>query len=112
MFVRRVTDSVVALPPWLKFIYMVSMTWAIGHCAVTAYGTPSQRFVAAIAGIIGALCILLTLHIGIAYHASQIAKKNAELATLRRVLADATTLEDDRGILVRARVTRDRLTVE
>lgn len=108
--IRRFVASFTGLPPWLKFIYLIAVTWAIGHCAITAYGTQDQRFVAAVAGVIGAVCILVVLHVGIAYYVNQIARKDAELEMLRAVVADATSQAGDRDSLAPDRAVQDRRT--
>lgn len=63
--VRFVVGSLIALPPWLRFVYLISLTWAGGHCYITAYGSQAQREIAAAAGVFGAISILITLHVAI-----------------------------------------------
>lgn len=84
-----------APPPWLQFVYAVAIAWSIGHCYITATGTQEQRNTAAVMGVIGAICILLVLHFGISYYVQEIARRDAELAILRRVLTDAIDRADD-----------------
>lgn len=74
---RRIFGSLVALPPWLRFVYLVSLTWAAGHCYVTAYGSQAQREMAAGAGVFGAVCILVTLHVAIARYVEDEAERRA-----------------------------------
>lgn len=64
----RFVCSVAALPTWLKFVYIVSLTWAVGHCLICAYAPADVRLVAAMAGAPGAAAILVTLHVGIRHY--------------------------------------------
>lgn len=52
----------------LVIINIGSMLWAIGHCWITAFGSQEDRFVAAIAGILGASIILAILNVSVYLH--------------------------------------------
>jgi Na+/melibiose symporter-like transporter len=49
----------------LVIINIGSILWAIGHCWITAFGSQEDRFVAAIAGILGAAVILAILNVSV-----------------------------------------------
>lgn len=98
-----------APPPWLQFVYAVAIAWSIAHCYITASGTQEQRNTAALVGVFGAISILIVLHFGIAHYVQEIARRDAELAMLRAVIADAS---DDQlaspGTPERAPAAQDR----
>jgi hypothetical protein len=50
---------------WPHIVNVGSMTWAAGHCYITAFGTQEQRYVAASSGLIGAIIILIVLNLSV-----------------------------------------------
>lgn len=85
---------------WLHLVNVGSMAWASVHCYVTAFGTPEQRAVAASFGIVGAMIILVVLNLSV--------RRDAELETLRAVLADVSDPAASQDIPAHAPATQDR----
>lgn len=71
---------------WLRFVNVLSLLWAIGHCWITAFGTQEQRFVAASAGVVGATIILVVLNLSIRQHVIRTLHTVEHRSAIRRVL--------------------------
>lgn len=50
---------------WLLLVNVTSMSWAIIHCFITAFGSQADRYIAASAGVIGAAIILAILNVSV-----------------------------------------------